>query len=453
MKIILWASIIWLLPFLYIVQRNEAKFKKNITVGVTLPQEAREDPEVQALLRQYVKETGIICIALGLAVIPCWLPNSFNWLLFAWMLWLDFLIVATQIPFVKCNKKLKELKTVRRWGRKPSDDVAEEKVTVNMANISAPKWLSPWVFLGAFILSLVPIAFDSSIWPVLTVFALTQIMFYLVYRYAFRTKSEAVDDNVELTQALTQIRRSYWGRIWVKIAYSTAAFSLGTLLLRSHGELYVWLTILYSIYTVFVVASPEFKIRKIQAELTKDSGTGEYIDDDDHWVWGMFYYNPKDSHSFINGRTGMGTTVNVAKPFGKIICIFTVIILVLMPAFPFLLDWSIENKVDFIKEDHYITVSCGRSDFKVDLDHVAEVTLVDEYPEGLSRTWGTATEKILKGNFSAKDYPPMQVCLNPGKTPYVLVLTDNRKAFLFGTDDPVRTRQLYDMLASPVTSQ
>ena len=380
-KIILWASIIWLLPFLYVVQRNEAKFKKNIVVGATLPQEARDDPEVQALLQNYLKETKIICIALGIAVIPCWLPESFNWLMFAWMLWIDALIVLTQIPFIKCNNKLRELKNERGWNRKASDEVPEEKVTVNMANISSPKWLSPWVFAGAFIITLVPIALDPSLWPVVVIFALTQIMFYFFYRYAFRTKSEAIDDNMEITQALTQIRRSYWARIWIKIAYSTALFSLGTLLLKGHGKLYFWLTILYSIYAVFVVATPEFRIRKVQEKLTRNSGTGEYVDDDDYWVWGMFYYNPRDSHSFVNGRVGVGNTVNVAMPFGKFMCIFALITLVMMPAFPFLMDWSIENKVVYVQEEQHVTVSCGRSDIRVDLEHVAEVSLVDEYEE------------------------------------------------------------------------
>lgn len=446
MKIFLWASIIWLLPFLFVVQRNEAKFKKNISIGVTLPQEAREDPEVQALLKKYVKETGIICIILGLAVIPCWFPKSYNWLLFAWMLWLDALIVFTQLPFIRYNKKLRELKAERGWNKKTSDNVQTEKVTVNISNISTPRWLSPWVFAGALLITLVPMAISSDLWPLILIFALTQIMFYLVYRYAFRTKSESIDDNVEITQALTQIRRSYWGRIWVKIAYATAIFSLGTLLLKNHGKLYFWITIIYSIYTLIVVASPEFKIRKAQEELTRNSGASEYIDDDEHWVWGMFYYNPRDSHSFVNGRVGIGSTINVARPFGKIMCIFTIIIMVLMPAFPFLLDWSIESKVVFVQEENHVTVSCGRSDYRVDLEHVAEVSLIDEYPEELSRTWGTATDKILKGNFSAKDYPPMQVCLNPGKTPYILVLTDNRKAYLFGTDDPLRTQELYELL-------
>ncbi len=454
-KIILWVSIIWLLPFLFFVQRNEAKFKKNIVVGVTLPQEAREDEEVLALLKKYVKETGIICIILGVAVIPCLLPESYNWMLFAWMLWLDFVIVFTQIPFVKCNKKLRKLKEERGWKKKPlnEDGAVSATVKVDMSNISTPRWLSPWVFAGAFVLTLVPLAFDLTLWPIILVYALTQIMFYFFYRYAFRTKSEAVDGNVDLTKALTQIRRSYWGRIWVNISYLTAVFSLSTLLLKGHSSLFVWITILYSALTVFAVAAPEFRIRRKQAELTKDSGIGEYIDDDDHWVWGMFYYNPRDSHTMVNGRVGVGSTVNVARPFGKFMMIFAVVILVAMPAFPFLLDWSIDSQVSFVQEEHYVTVSSGRDDYKVDLDRVEEVTLIEEYPEGLSRTWGTATDKILRGNFSSKDYPPMQVCLNPGKTPYILVLTNNRRAYLFGTDDVAKTMQLYDLLSAPLKGQ
>ena len=454
-KIFLWASIIWLLPFLFFVQKNEAKFKKNIVVGVTLPQDAREDAEVLGLLRNYVRETGIICIVLGIAVIPCLLPKGYNWMLFAWMLWLDFVIIFTQIPFIKCNKKLKALKEERGWKKKATseDGAAAATVKVDMSNISAPRWLSPWVFAGAFVLTLVPLAFDMTLWPIILTYAVTQIMFYFFYRYAFRTKSEAVDGNVDLTKALTQIRRSYWGRIWVNISYLTALFSVSSLLLKGHPGLFIWVTILYSALTVFVVATPEFRIRKKQAELTKDSGTGEYIDDDDHWVWGMFYYNPRDSHSMVNGRVGVGSTVNVARPLGKFMMIIAVVILVAMPAFPFMLDWSIESKVSFMQEDSHVTVSCGRDDYRVDLERVEEVTLVNEYPEGLSRTWGTATEKILKGNFSSKDYPPMQVCLNPGKTPYILVLTNNRRAYLFGTDDPQKTKELYDLLSSPLSGQ
>ena len=45
-RIILWGSLIWLPYMMYRVLGGEAKFTKNIVVGVTMPFEAHEDAEV-----------------------------------------------------------------------------------------------------------------------------------------------------------------------------------------------------------------------------------------------------------------------------------------------------------------------------------------------------------------------------------------------------------------------
>jgi hypothetical protein len=42
-KLILWLTVIWVPLLICWQQLNEAKFKKNITVGVTLPREAQSD--------------------------------------------------------------------------------------------------------------------------------------------------------------------------------------------------------------------------------------------------------------------------------------------------------------------------------------------------------------------------------------------------------------------------
>ena len=451
MKIILWLSIVWLLPFLYFVQNNEAKFKKNIVVGVTLPNEAHEDSDVLALLDKYKKENLIITVILGVAIVPCLIPKDFTWILFAWMLWLDAVIIFTQVPFVKYNKKLKDLKKEKGWakrnlGKDSTATKSKETVVVNTSNITIPKWVSPWVFGIAFLITLIPLCFNINMWPIVLTMALTQITFYLVYRYAFRKKSEAIDENVDLTIALTQMRRRYWGRTWINVSFATAVYSLCILLLQTHPGLYLWTTIFYSVYVLFAVAVPEFKVRSLQEKLTEGSGTEKYVDEDDNWIWGMFYYNPKDSHFMVNGRVGTGTTMNIAKPFGKFMCVFVIFILVLMPAFPFMLNSAIDSDVIFSREDNAVIVSCGKSEFKVDLDKIESVEFIDEYPEDLYRNWGTATDKILKGSFSAKEIGPISVCLNPGYEPYILIKMQNRKAFLFGTDDVNKTKELYDLL-------
>ena len=70
-RIILWGSLIWLPYMMYRVLGGEAKFTKNIVVGVTMPFEAHEDAEVCRRLAKFKKELGIVCAVLTAAVVPC----------------------------------------------------------------------------------------------------------------------------------------------------------------------------------------------------------------------------------------------------------------------------------------------------------------------------------------------------------------------------------------------
>ena len=63
----------------------------------------------------------------------------------------------------------------------------------------------------------------------------------------------------------------------------------------------------------------ELRLRQLQEKLTAQSGRGWYPDDDDKWIWGLFYYNPSDSRLIVNARIGVNTTVNLAKRSGKLL--------------------------------------------------------------------------------------------------------------------------------------
>ena len=55
MNLILWGCVIWMPALFYVLLSNETKFKKNIAIGVTFPQEAREDAELQHILSVFKK--------------------------------------------------------------------------------------------------------------------------------------------------------------------------------------------------------------------------------------------------------------------------------------------------------------------------------------------------------------------------------------------------------------
>ena len=61
---LLWGSLIWMPIMLYVMLRNETKFKKNIAIGVTLPFEGRKHPDVLARLEKFKKDELKLCIGL-----------------------------------------------------------------------------------------------------------------------------------------------------------------------------------------------------------------------------------------------------------------------------------------------------------------------------------------------------------------------------------------------------
>ena len=144
------------------------------------------------------------------------------------------------------------------------------------------------------------------------------LLCWLGYRYLFRNKTEQVDDNTTVTVALTRIRRCQWGKMWLLCAYSCAVMNwLAALTLYSEAAMTIGLVV-FMFVIVGVSFSIEFKTRKLQEKLTADSGKDFYVDDDDKWIGGLFYYNPNDDRLVINERVGTNSSVNLAKPAGKV---------------------------------------------------------------------------------------------------------------------------------------
>lgn len=112
-RIILWGSLIWLPYLMYRVLGGEAKFTKNIVVGVTMPFEAHEDAEVCRRLAKFKKELGIVCAVLTAAVVPCVFIRSVSLSMTLYLTWADVCIVIPYIPYLRCNRDLKRIKRSR----------------------------------------------------------------------------------------------------------------------------------------------------------------------------------------------------------------------------------------------------------------------------------------------------------------------------------------------------
>jgi len=424
----MWGGIIWLVPLMYFMLKNECKPKKNIIVGVTLPWEAQRDDAVLAELEKFRKEMKLTCWASLAVVVPCLFIRSAGAALTAWLVWCAGVCFVFFIPYIRCNKALRRLKEERGWRR----DADANVVTDLKAAAEEMRWLSPWWFLPPFLLSLLPLLFDRTLVWLWVLDAAMIPVFYLCYRYLYRSRTEVVDEDSERTLALTRVRRYNWGKCWIVAAWATGLFNIGLWLTLDHIWRFMAVVLAYGLTVCAAVVSIEFRVRRLQEKLTADSGKGCYVDEDDRWIWGLLYYNPNDSRMIVNSRIGINTAFNLARRPAQVI---TGLLLALLLACPLAGVWMIGMErapVELEVTETELAGSHFNGRWSVELADIVEVQLVEQLPR-LRRVAGTGMDNALTGLFDAEGWGRVTLCIDPRTGPWLRVTAADGRLFLFGS--------------------
>ena len=436
---ILWLSCSWTPLLIWWTLRNSARFKKNIVVGVTFPREAREDMQVKALLTSYRRlqlACAIVLVAAALGgaatgTVRAWAGSS----MFCWSVWILVVCIVPEVIYALTNRRLAALKDERGWRPRGA---AAQRVTVadiGAAAQSYPRVSSIWFALIC-AASLVPVLLDRDNVVIYLLFAACVLMMWAIFRWCYRNRSEVVDDNTALTQTLTRIRRRAWARMFLVAAASFAFMNL----------YFIGMMLPCTVLGIVAFAT-EMRVRSLQERLTKASGEGFYVDEDDHWIFGIFYYNPDDAELIVNERVGINTSINLARPAGKAIVVALACSLLCLPvtgafmAEEFGTPVTLELSEQTIRAHHLLTT------YEIDMADVVSVELVDQLPK-MTRTFGGASETFLEGNFSSDAYGSLKVCLDPEVGPWLLVRTRSGTTYLLGASDTAQTETVYEKVPS-----
>lgn len=444
-----WSLFCWLvslpaLPMVYVMMKNNCKPKKNIIVGATLPYEAHNDEAVLKLLERYKKEMKWTCWAMLALSVPSLFIKSAGIFTTYYMTWCILLAIVFFIPFARCNSALQKLKAERGWRQ---TEESAQVVTDLKAAAEEMRWLSAWWFLPPFLACLVPVFLEEDARLMFIMFAALVPVSYLCYRYFYRSRSDVVDENSERTIALTRIRRYNWGKFWLMMSWSTGVFSVALWLVLDHVWLSMAVILIYGLVTCAAAVSIELKVRRLQEQLTADSGQGSYVDEDDHWLWGIFYYNPNDSRSLVNARVGMNGTFNLARrpaQFFMGVCVALLLACQLMGV------WMIGMErapVELEVTDTEIVGTHYGGHWNVALSDVADVQLLTERP-ALRRVSGTGLDNALTGKFKADGWGSVTVCIDPREGPWLLITTQDGALYLFGSTDPASVTEAASLVGA-----
>ncbi|HIT30213.1 MAG TPA: hypothetical protein IAC26_05165, partial [Candidatus Scatomorpha stercoravium] len=363
-------------------------------------------------------------------------------------------IAALFVPYffyVRANRRLAALKKAEGWSVPYTGAVV---VDLKAAAEPMPA-LKRRAFLPPIIIALVPLIIalfsgdEGARYGAVIMFGATALIGLLcmfLYPLILRQRGDVAGPDSGKNAALTRVRRYNWGKMLLVTSYLTAIFMLGYWLLQESVLWTMVLTVAYMFVLVGFCLATEFSVRRVQERLTRDEPG--CVDEDDLWVWGMFYNNPNDRHLFVNDRTGSGMGVNIGRPAGKAFMAVTAAMLAGLIVVCVALALGFSSPFEANIEGDTLYFSHGMEKYEIALEDVTELELIYELPRA-RRIAGTGLPYLLEGRFSVEGYENVRISLNPGQPPYIAVETEEMTR-IFALNAPEETEEFYDEILEAV---
>ncbi len=454
-NIIMVISMLPILPIIYYLMINEAEPKKNIVLGVTLPIEQLDNPSVLQIIANYKKELRIWTACLLPVLMVPFFIKSFAIGFSIFMTWILVVVILSIYPFAKYNRKLSKVKKEREWGS-PYTNTAV--VDMRAAKMEEARNLTIW-YLILNVIGFAPLGYAFFHWEkdeyfswnvmLLAIIASITFLFFLIDLLLRRQKGEVISEDSIRNTTMTRIRRKVWKDCFLSMAVCNTIYVIITYF-YVHNKMvstmsFMIATMVYSVVLVFTSLHSEFKVRKLQRKYSIDDHPMDVIADDDiNWIYGQFYYNPRDKHTLVAKRVGMGTTCNLATKAGKFLSGAAIIALLLIPLSCVWIFFEEFTPISLRVSNQEVIVTHLKEEYKIPLEDITELEYLTTLPK-TSKNIGTGMDNLYKGDFSVKGYGSCEVCLNP-ETEAFLVLHTEEETYIFSDETTEKTVERYKEL-------
>ena len=337
--------------------------RRNIVLGVKVPEEKIKTKGVQHIIQGFIREN--MSVGIGTLVLISFLIYLINTEVF-FALSIFIYIGILFLVYLKWNKKMKALKKEEAWTQ-----TGKRILTVDtgyskdrgLPNMVSRKWFlipvalilistlltfikyptlpnripTHWDFNGNVDGYMTKSILVALFMPLTQVFI--GLVFYFSYYGVVHSKQQTHSTDSHLSLKKNRLFKRAWSIYFiVTLTILELLFTWSNMIslgIASNMTLLVYIE--YAVFALIVISSIVLSIKMGQggdrlnlSEEKEGSRIETDYDDDNLWKLGnTIYYNPADPSVFVEKRVGIGWTMNAGRPIGMVLMVFPILIVIL----------------------------------------------------------------------------------------------------------------------------
>lgn len=426
-------------------------YQNGMYLGVHIPADHKDDPYVSDLItssRQSMKRFQIINTLISIAI--CFI-NFANIVIFVmvycvWIFEYCFFIIILNNS---CHKKMYALKMQNGW----IIESQQKKVYID-TRVSADAGSSPLSFKWHIIIIIAEIAAfvpyitngDTHYRAFMFTFFICSLIVSAIalpfHIFVNHSERKVYSGDTKLNQIISTTMKKYKGIALILMSLLNAVawiyMALSTYISGNYSGTNFFVYIFVQILTVFGLIIPLFLAQQRKKELLASDTAPIYVDDDEYWKSG-YYYNPNDTHLFVENRIQSGNyTLNYAKKGAWIFSGATAALIIGCLIFVFAVLIPLINLKEEITlaDNGILTISAGGYTSKIDVNDITEIKLLDKLPDdSFLRINGASMDSYDIGRYEGHTFGKCSLYVFDGYSPILMIKTDDTLVFVNSKED------------------
>ena len=364
-------------------------------------------------------------------------------------------IVICDFPYIKGNSELKSLK--RELGIQSKGVRAADMKSISSAHaLDMTMLLIPNILAGVCmilallydfkVINISESSLQGSFAATLMTgsFLLMSFIFVFVARLMDNMRNEVISEESEVNANYNRAKKKIWGNLWIQMSWLNTGMIIIFLVIILAGWSEAGIIVSSIVYLIgmFVILANLANKTALLNECYKFEN--EFNDDDDNWIYGLFYYNPRDGRVNVERRDGMGATINMAHPVGKILTVVVALVLIGTVASLVWVGAMDATPIDVRVENEAVICHHLRDEYVIRKDEIVEVSTGNDISKlHPVRIAGVATDKLLKGQWSVGEDKKVKMFMNPEVDQYIRIKTKDNTYYI--NDNSVEeTKEIYE---------